>query len=102
MTWRMWMAVLSLAGIFIAAYLTLYHFGYIGTLVCTNEHGCETVQTSKYAKLIGLLCSPVQFGHHARDFHSEHLHPLMAGCGGNGRNRQKNRNQLLPAAHQEV
>jgi uncharacterized membrane protein len=54
MTLRMWMAVLAMAGIFIASYLTLYHYGYIGSLVCTNAGGCETVQTSKYAKLFGL------------------------------------------------
>lgn len=54
MTRRMWVAMLALVGIFIAAYLTLYHFGYIGTLVCSSSHGCETVQTSKWSKLFGL------------------------------------------------
>lgn len=54
MTRRMWLAVLSLAGAFIAAYLTLYHFGYIGTLACTGSEGCSTVQASRWARLMGL------------------------------------------------
>jgi uncharacterized membrane protein len=54
MTRRMWLAVLSLAGIFIAAYLTLYHFGYIGTLACTGSEGCSTVQASRWSRLAGL------------------------------------------------
>ena len=55
MTRRMWLAVLAMAGLFIAAYLTLYHYGYIGSLVCAGDtHGCETVQTSKYARLMGI------------------------------------------------
>ena len=55
MTRRMWLAMLALFGVFIAAYLTLYHFGYIGTLACTGDsHGCETVQTSRYSRMFGL------------------------------------------------
>src|SRR4051812_40461108 len=55
MTRRMWLAMLALLGAFIASYLTLYHFGYIGTLICTgNSHGCETVQTSRYSRMLGL------------------------------------------------
>jgi uncharacterized membrane protein len=54
MTRRMWLAMLALLGAFIAAYLTLYHYGYIGTLICTGgSQGCETVQTSKYSRLMG-------------------------------------------------
>jgi uncharacterized membrane protein len=50
----MWLAVLSLIGIFIAAYLTLYHYGYVGTLACTGDGaGCEAVQASKWARLLG-------------------------------------------------
>ena len=54
MTRRMWMAVLALVGLFIASYLTLYHYGYIGTLTCSVTHGCETVQTSRWSRLLGL------------------------------------------------
>ena len=54
MTRRMWLAVLAMLGAFIAAYLTLYHYGYIGTLACTGDGaGCETVQASKWARLWG-------------------------------------------------
>jgi uncharacterized membrane protein len=51
----MWLAMLAMVGIFIAAYLTLYHYGYIGTLVCTGDsHGCETVQTSRWSRMFGI------------------------------------------------
>jgi uncharacterized membrane protein len=53
MTKRMWMALISLAGIFIGAYLTLYKFGFIGTLAC-GASSCEQVQTSKWADFLGL------------------------------------------------
>jgi uncharacterized membrane protein len=48
-TSRMALVALSLVGIFIAAYLTLHRFGYIGTLQCSVLGGCETVQASAYA-----------------------------------------------------
>jgi uncharacterized membrane protein len=55
MTRRMWLAALAMLGVFIAAYLTLYHYGYIGTLACSGDsHGCETVQTSRYSEMLGL------------------------------------------------
>src|SRR4051812_21880123 len=54
MTRRMWLTVLALVGLFIASYLALYHYGYIGQLACTATHGCETVQTSRWAKQFGL------------------------------------------------
>lgn len=46
---RMLLVILALAGIFIAAYLTLHRFGFIGTLQCSLLGGCETVQASAYA-----------------------------------------------------
>jgi len=55
MTRRMLLATLAMIGMFIAAYLTLYKYGYIGTLICTGDaHGCETVQTSRWSRLMGL------------------------------------------------
>jgi uncharacterized membrane protein len=45
-------AALSLAGVFLATYLTLYKLGYIGTLAC-GTGTCEKVQTSKWASLLG-------------------------------------------------
>lgn len=53
MSRRMWMALLSLAGLFLGAYLTLYKFGVIGTLAC-GVSSCETVQTSKWSVFLGL------------------------------------------------
>jgi uncharacterized membrane protein len=50
---RMWMALISLGGLFLGAYLTLYKFGYIGTLAC-GVTSCETVQTSRWSVFLGL------------------------------------------------
>ena len=53
MTKRMWMALVSLMGLFLGTYLTLYKFGYIGTLAC-NVGSCEKVQTSRWSVFLGL------------------------------------------------
>jgi len=45
-------AALSLAGIFIGVYLTLYKLGIIGELSC-SVGSCETVNTSKWAVFLG-------------------------------------------------
>ena len=45
-------ALVALAGMFVALYLTLYKLGYIGTLTCAIG-SCETVQTSKWATFLG-------------------------------------------------
>jgi len=50
---RQLMALISLAGIFVGVYLTLYKFGVIGTLVC-NVGSCEKVQSSRYSVFLGL------------------------------------------------
>ncbi len=52
MTRRMIIAVLSLAGVFLATYLTLYKLGYLETLAC-GSGSCEVVQASKWSKLFG-------------------------------------------------
>jgi uncharacterized membrane protein len=49
---RMLAALVALAGVFVALYLTLYKLGYIGTLACAVG-SCETVQTSKWATFLG-------------------------------------------------
>lgn len=49
----MLMALVSLVGIFVAAYLTLYKLGKIGTLAC-GTGACETVQLSKWGDFLGL------------------------------------------------
>jgi uncharacterized membrane protein len=46
-------ALLSLGGLFVAAYLYLYKIGKIGTLAC-GTGGCETVQLSPYSRFLGL------------------------------------------------
>lgn len=45
-------AALALAGVFLALYLTLYKLGVIGHLACTIG-GCEQVNTSRWATLLG-------------------------------------------------
>lgn len=50
---RRLVAVLSLAGIFLATYLALYKFGMIGALTC-SVGSCETVQLSRWAMFLGL------------------------------------------------
>jgi uncharacterized membrane protein len=47
------MALVSLLGLILGAYLSLYKFGYIGTLSC-SVGSCETVQTSRWSMLFGL------------------------------------------------
>jgi len=46
-------AALALAGIFISIYLTLYKLGIIGELSCSIG-SCETVNTSKWSRFLGL------------------------------------------------
>ena len=46
-------AMLSLAGIFVALYLLLYKLGLIGELSC-SVGSCETVNTSKWATFLGI------------------------------------------------
>lgn len=53
MTRRMLTALIALVGLFIAAYLTLYKLGVIGTLAC-GTGSCETVQLSKWGTFLGL------------------------------------------------
>jgi uncharacterized membrane protein len=45
-------ALVALAGVFVALYLTMYKLGYIGALACAVG-SCETVQTSKWATFLG-------------------------------------------------
>jgi uncharacterized membrane protein len=49
----MTIALLSLVGILIALYLTLYKIGIIGDLSC-SVGSCETVNTSRWSMLFGL------------------------------------------------
>ena len=56
MIYRMSAALLSLAGLFISAYLYLYKLGRIGSLAC-GTGGCETVQLSSWSRIAGLEVS---------------------------------------------
>ena len=49
----MGIAMLSLAGLFIAIYMYLYKIGKIGSLIC-GTGGCETVQLSPQARFLGI------------------------------------------------
>jgi len=49
----MLMALISLIGVFVSLYLTLYKLGHIGTLAC-GTGGCETVQLSRWGDFLGL------------------------------------------------
>ena len=53
MTYRMTTTLLSLAGLFISAYLYLYKLGKIGSLAC-GMGGCETVQLSPWSRVAGV------------------------------------------------
>jgi len=53
MMYRMSAALLSLAGLFISAYLYLYKIGKIGALAC-GSGGCETVQLSPWSRVAGI------------------------------------------------
>jgi uncharacterized membrane protein len=46
-------ALLALAGLFVAVYLHLYKIGMIGTLAC-GTGGCETVQLSPQSRFLGV------------------------------------------------
>ena len=50
---RLVAALVALAGILVAGYLTRAHYG-DGSLVCPVGGGCETVQESEYAELAGV------------------------------------------------
>lgn len=47
------MVLMSLAGLFIGIYLTLYKFGFIGTLAC-GVSSCEKVQSSRWSVFLGV------------------------------------------------
>lgn len=53
MTTRAAAAVVALAGLAIASYLTVIHYAG-GSPVCAIAHGCATVQKSDYAALAGV------------------------------------------------
>lgn len=51
---RMAVAVLALVGALVSTYLLLYKLGFLGTLVCGVDGGCERVQASRWSSFLGL------------------------------------------------
>ena len=47
-------ALLALVGLMLAIYLTMYHYGLVGSLACGGSGECEKVQGSRYADFLGL------------------------------------------------
>jgi uncharacterized membrane protein len=50
---RVGVALVALAGVGVAGYLTYVHYQ-PAALICTAGGGCETVQESSYAELVGI------------------------------------------------
>jgi uncharacterized membrane protein len=72
---------LSAAGIGIAGYLTYIHYAGLQP-VCGISHGCETVQTSAYATLLGIPVAVLGFLSYLAIFVSLRLRgdrPLLTG-----------------------
>ncbi len=61
---RMVVAVLSLVGLFVAFYLMAHSFGWTGPLVCGIGE-CETVQSSRWAKVGEVPVSAIGFAGYA-------------------------------------
>jgi len=57
-------ALVALAGLAIAAYLTVVHYAG-GEPVCAVAHGCATVQQSEYAELAGIPVALLGLGGYA-------------------------------------
>ena len=53
---RAGVALVALAGTAVAGYLTYVHYR-PDALICTSSGGCETVQESSYAELVGIHVS---------------------------------------------
>ena len=54
MRYRQAIALLALVGLFVALYLWLHALGFGGAIKCGASGGCETVQTSPWAVLLGM------------------------------------------------
>ena len=60
-------AVVSLLGLLLGGYLTLYKFGFIGQLAC-GVGSCERVQTSKWSMLLGVPVATWGLGYYVAVF----------------------------------
>jgi uncharacterized membrane protein len=59
---RMVVATLALVGVLLSTYLTLYHYGLVGSLVCGASGSCEKVQLSRYAMFLGVPVAVLGLG----------------------------------------
>ncbi len=59
---RMVVATLALVGVLLSTYLTLYHYGLAGSLVCGASESCEKVQASRYAMFLGVPVAVLGLG----------------------------------------
>jgi uncharacterized membrane protein len=50
---RLGLALVTVAGVALASYLTYVHYE-PAALICSTGGGCETVQQSKYAEIVGI------------------------------------------------
>ena len=64
MNHRMISAVLALIGLLMSVYLTLWRYGFMGPLQC-GTGGCEVVQTSVWASLLGVPVAAIGVGGYA-------------------------------------
>ena len=60
-------AALSLAGVFVALYLTLFKLGALGSLSCSFG-SCETVNSSRWAEFLGLPVAAWGLGFYVATF----------------------------------
>jgi uncharacterized membrane protein len=58
-TLRVVVGVLAAAGLLISAYLTWVHFAQVAPVCVGGSGGCETVQSSRYATILGVPVSVV-------------------------------------------
>jgi len=59
---RMVVAALALVGVLLSTYLTLYHYGFVGALVCGANETCEKVQLSRHAMFLGVPVAVLGLG----------------------------------------
>jgi uncharacterized membrane protein len=58
-------ATLALLGVLLSTYLTMYHYGLVGPLVCGASESCEKVQLSRYAMFLGVPVAVLGLGGYA-------------------------------------
>ena len=80
---RVAIGVLALVGIAIATYLTYVHYAGLKPL-CLSSGGCETVQSSRYAKLAGIPVATIGLAGYVLIFGSVWVRGELAKLAGAG------------------